>query len=173
MSESTIMKTIRSFSRPISVTELIETAKKDNEEVIRSVSMLCSQQKLYEKNLTENVSMIWENKSMCDACQPFANVTPQKSFKIPFGSYSTPLSVSEATGKIEADVKVAKEKLFNLECQLEMYSDKDERLQLYITKLHEYNEIKDTGIILIGKLAEVESLTTVDLYKAFGLQVED
>ena len=110
---------------------------------------------------------------MRDACQTFANVTPQKSFKIPFGSYSTPLSISEATGKIEADVKVAKEKLFNLECQLEMYSDKDERLQLYITKLHEYNEIKDTGIVLIGKLAEVESLTTVDLYKAFGLQVED
>lgn len=172
MSEINVMKAIRSFPRPVLLTELIKTTKQCDEEVFRSVSILCKEQKLCAKSLTKGVSIVWENTSMRDASQPFVSVTPQK-FKIPFASSSTPLSSHEATDKIAADIKVAKEKLHNLECQLEVYSDKDERLQLYISKLHEYNEIKDTGIVLIGKLAEVESLTTVDLYKAFGLQVED
>jgi len=171
MSEDDVMKVIRAFSRPVLLTEVIESTKQCQEEVIRNVSMLCKEQILCTMNLTETISIVWENKSMCESCQLFVNVTPQK-FKIPFAS-STPPSSHEATEKIAADVKVAKEKLYNLECQLEMYSDKDERLRLYISKLHEYNEIKDTGIVLIGKLAEVESLTTADLYKTFDLQVED
>ena len=168
MSELNVMKAIQTLSRPVLSTEISNTTKLCNEEVIRSVSILCKEQKLYTKKLAENISLVWESKT----CQPFVTVTPQK-FKIPFASSSTPLSSHEATEKIANDIKVASEKLWNLECHLEIYSDKDERLQLYISKLHEYNEIKDTGIVLIGKLAEVESLTTIDLYKAFGLQVED
>lgn len=168
-----VMKAIQSFSRPVLLTELLENTKKCNEEVMRSVSVLCKEERLCRKELTKTISIVWENKSVHNSCQPFTNVSPQKLFKIPFGSSSTPLSNHEATDKIEADIKVAKEKLYNLECQLEMYTDKDERLQLYINRLHEYNEIKDAGIVLIGKLAEVESLTTADLYKTFGLQIED
>ena len=170
MSEVNVMKAIRTFSRPVLSTEIIKTTQLSNEEVTRSISILCKKSKLYTKHLTENVSLVWENKNMLD--QPFVNVTPQK-FKVPFSSFSTPLSSHETTDKIAGDIKVAREKLQNLECHVEIYSDKDESLQLYISKLHEYNEIKDTGIVLIGKLAEVESLTTIDLYEAFGLQVED
>ena len=168
MSEINVMKAIQTFSRPVLSSEISSTTKLCNEEVIRSVSILCKEQKLYTKNLAEGISLVWESKT----CQPFVNITPQK-FKIPFASSSTPLSSHEATEKIANDIMVAREKLQNLECHLGIYSDINERLQLYISKLHEYNEIKDTGIVLIGKLAEVESLTTVDLYKAFGLQVED
>ena len=170
MSEVNVMKAIRTFSKPVSSTEITRATQLSNKEVIRSITILCKEHKLYTKQLTENVSLVWENKNMLD--QPFLNVTPQK-FKVPFASFSTPLRSHEATDKIADDIKVAREKLQSLECHLEIFSDKDERLQLYISKLHEYNEIKDTGIVLIGKLAEVESLTTVDLYKAFELQVED
>ena len=171
MSEE-VMKAVRTFPRPVLLAEVIESTKQCKEEVIRSVLMLCKEQRLCTKSLTENVSIVWENKSIHESCQPLLHVTPQK-FKIPFASSSTPSSSHEATEKIVTDITVAKEKLHNLECQLEVYSDNDERLQLHISKLHEYNEIKDTGIVLIGKLAEVESLTTADLYKTFDLQVED
>lgn len=170
---STVMKTVRNFSRPVLLTELLQTMKQCNEEVVRSVSILCKEQRLCVKALTENVSVVWENKMANESDQRLVTVTPQKQFKIPFASVSTPSSSRETTEEVVADITVAREKLHHLECQLERYSEKDERLQLYISKLHEYNEIKDTGIVLMGKLAEVESLTTADLYKAFGLQVED
>ena len=46
-------------------------------------------------------------------------------------------------------------------------------LQSHIEKLHEYNEIKDVGQILLGKLAEVEGVTSTQLYGRFGLQLDD
>ena len=171
MSEINIMKVIQSFSRPVLLAELVETTKQCNEEVVRCVSLLCTEQKLYMKNLSKDTFIVWENKNVRDTFQRFADSTPQRLFKIPFASSPTPQCSHEATEEI--DVKITKEKLYNLECQLQNYSDSDVRLQLYISKLHEYNEIKDTGIVLIGKLAEVESLTTANLYETFGLQVED
>ena len=172
MSEIDVMKVIQSFPRPVLLAELIETTKQCHEEITRCVSILCKEQKLCMKKLTKDVFVVWESKNVHDTCEQFVNITPQKLFKIPFASSSTQSSC-EATEEIAADVKIVKEKLYNLECQVQKYSDRDERLQLYISKLHEYNEIKDTGIVLIGKLAEVESLTTADLYGTFGLQVED
>lgn len=171
MSENSVMEAVRSFSRPILLTEITECTKLSDEEVTRSVSLLCKDQKLCTKSLTKSLYIVWENKSV-ESSRTFINVTPQKMFKKSFNS-PTPLSSGEEQKDIIADVEAAKVKLCNLECQLEVYSEKDKRLQLYIRKLHEYNEIKDTAIVLIGKLAEVESLTITDLYEAFGLQIED
>ena len=50
---------------------------------------------------------------------------------------------------------------------------REEDLQLHIQALHEYNEIKDAGQILLGKLAEVERTTTASLYEKFGLSLDD
>ncbi|RDD38712.1 DNA repair protein SWI5-like protein [Trichoplax sp. H2] len=49
----------------------------------------------------------------------------------------------------------------------------EEDLALFIDKLHQYNEIKDIGQILLGKLAEVEGVLVKDLYDRFGLDMED
>jgi len=46
-------------------------------------------------------------------------------------------------------------------------------LQLYIEKLHEYNEIKDIAQMVIGRLAIQLETTTRDVYKKFGLSPED
>ena len=167
MSEDDAIKVIRSFPRPVMLAELMETFKACNEEITRSISELCKDQKLFMKDLTSNISIVWENKYV------HGNTTSQKLLHIPFSSSSALHNSCESLEEIVADVKIAKEKLYNLECQLQMFSNKDDRLQFYISKLHEYNEIKDTGITLIGKLAEVEFLTTADLYEIFGLQIED
>ncbi|KXJ29188.1 DNA repair protein SWI5 homolog [Exaiptasia diaphana] len=55
---------------------------------------------------------------------------------------------------------------------LQQEYDVDE-LQEHIDKLHEYNDIKDVGQMLIGKLAEIDGKTTKSLYEEFGLDIDD
>ncbi|KAJ3154151.1 swi5-like zinc finger protein [Geranomyces michiganensis] len=43
----------------------------------------------------------------------------------------------------------------------------------HIKRLHDYNEVKDTGQMLLGKLAECEGTTTRSMYKRFDLAVDD
>ena len=43
----------------------------------------------------------------------------------------------------------------------------------YIDLLHRYNELKDAGQILLGKLAEIEGVTTKDMYERYSLDLED
>ncbi len=47
-----------------------------------------------------------------------------------------------------------------------------EELKTHIDTLHEYNEMKDTGQVLLGKLAEVETTTTAQLYSRYGLKLD-
>lgn len=49
----------------------------------------------------------------------------------------------------------------------------EDELQAHIDKLHEYNEVKDMGQILLGKIAEVEGTTTAAVYERFGLDFAD
>jgi len=170
--EQVILHCVRSFTRPILLTELKENIKlyQNREEVSTCVSEMCRKQKLCSKRVTEKECFLWENK---DSSLPLVNVTPRKPFRIPRSSNSTPQRSSELTDCAIEEVEAAKEKLHSLECEVKKYSNYKEKLQLHIRKLHEYNEIKDSGIVLIGKLAEVECLTTTDLYEAFDLQFED
>ena len=46
-------------------------------------------------------------------------------------------------------------------------------LQAHINALHDYNEIKDTGQLLLGKMAELEGTTTTSLYERFGLELDN
>ncbi|KAK3782513.1 hypothetical protein RRG08_061743 [Elysia crispata] len=46
-------------------------------------------------------------------------------------------------------------------------------LQVHIDKLHEYNEIKDVGQMVLGRIAVIEGLQTKDLYQRYGLDIKD
>ncbi|XP_072015493.1 uncharacterized protein [Amphiura filiformis] len=46
-------------------------------------------------------------------------------------------------------------------------------LQIHMRKMHEYNELKDMGQMLLGKIAFIEGVTTKDLYNKYGLDLED
>ncbi|KAM6431297.1 DNA repair protein SWI5 homolog isoform 1-T3 [Liasis olivaceus] len=48
-----------------------------------------------------------------------------------------------------------------------------EELENHITLLHEYNEIKDVGQMLLGKLAVIRGVTTKELYPEFDLDLND
>lgn len=49
----------------------------------------------------------------------------------------------------------------------------ESELDLHVKALHEYNEIKDVGQVLLGKLAESLGMTTSDMYERFSLDLED
>lgn len=49
----------------------------------------------------------------------------------------------------------------------------EEELDAHIALLHEYNEMKDAGQMLLGKLAEIREITTKELYPEFGLELSD
>ncbi|XP_033642830.1 uncharacterized protein LOC117302940 [Asterias rubens] len=49
----------------------------------------------------------------------------------------------------------------------------EDELRTHITKMHEYNELKDTGQMILGKIAMIDGVTTKDLYERFGLELND
>ncbi|XP_031805192.1 DNA repair protein SWI5 homolog, partial [Sarcophilus harrisii] len=46
-------------------------------------------------------------------------------------------------------------------------------LEDHISLLHEYNDIKDVGQMLMGKLARIRGVTTKELYPEFDLDMND
>jgi hypothetical protein len=46
-------------------------------------------------------------------------------------------------------------------------------IQDYIKLLHEYNEVKDAGQILFGKLAELQGKTTKAIYHEFDVDINE
>ncbi|XP_054980126.1 DNA repair protein SWI5 homolog, partial [Sorex araneus] len=48
-----------------------------------------------------------------------------------------------------------------------------EELDEHISRLHEYNDLKDVGQMLLGKLAVLRGVTTKELYAEFDLDLND
>ncbi|EPQ17172.1 DNA repair protein SWI5 like protein [Myotis brandtii] len=48
-----------------------------------------------------------------------------------------------------------------------------DELEDHISQLHEYNDIKDAGQMLLGKLAVIRGVATKELYPEFGLDMSD
>ncbi|KAM4876483.1 DNA repair protein SWI5 homolog [Thomomys bottae] len=48
-----------------------------------------------------------------------------------------------------------------------------DELDDHISQLHEYNDIKDVGQMLLGKLAMIRGVTTKELYPEFDLDMSD
>lgn len=81
---------------------------------------------------------------------------------------------STDTESLSKEVHSLRERLKEVEEEIASFPEayREDELQLHIEKLHEYNEMKDTGQVLIGKIAEVNGTTTAALYEEFGLQLD-
>uniref|UniRef100_A0A2R9ASE6 DNA repair protein SWI5 homolog n=1 Tax=Pan paniscus TaxID=9597 RepID=A0A2R9ASE6_PANPA len=77
---------------------------------------------------------------------------------------------------LHLDIQKLKEKRHMLDketSQLVSEGYSVDELEDYITQLHEYNDIKDVGQMLMGKLAVIRGVTTKELYPEFGLDMND
>lgn len=79
------------------------------------------------------------------------------------------------TGDSEDEVERLKQELREVDAEINGLSRdySEHELQRHIDKLHEYNEIKDVGQMLMGRLAELQGTTTNSVYGQFGLGIED
>ena len=73
------------------------------------------------------------------------------------------------------DILKLKETVERLESEVGLMAEEysEEELQQHIDRLHEYNEVKDMGQLLLGKLAEVEGTTTAAIYQRFELELDN
>ncbi|XP_012576799.1 PREDICTED: DNA repair protein SWI5 homolog isoform X2 [Condylura cristata] len=79
-------------------------------------------------------------------------------------------------GSLPFDIQKLKEKRDTLDKEIaqlvsEGYSVAE--LDDHISQLHEYNDIKDVGQALLGKLAVIRGVATKELYPEFDLDVDD
>ncbi|XP_064638870.1 DNA repair protein SWI5 homolog isoform X1 [Lineus longissimus] len=74
------------------------------------------------------------------------------------------------------EIKTLEEREKNVTAQINQLCEeglKEEELVIHIEKLHEYNEIKDIGLVLIGRIALQQGVTTKQLYGRFHLNLDD
>nr|XP_060613159.1 DNA repair protein SWI5 homolog isoform X1 [Anolis sagrei ordinatus] len=113
--------------------------------------------------------------------RPFQRRTPlgaQRNCNTSFKSPVPSLRVCQPADKetLQWEIEELKNKSISLDKEIapllaEGYSL--EELENHIALLHEYNEIKDTGQMLLGRLAVIRGVTTKELYPEFGLDLND
>nr|XP_046230211.1 DNA repair protein SWI5 homolog [Scatophagus argus] len=103
--------------------------------------------------------------------------TPFSKFKKVHSNFKSPLQVSESAkvspAEEVAELERRREQLDTEIAQLEAEGYSVEELEHHIDKLHEYNDIKDIGQLLLGRIAALKGTTTRDLYSHFGLELDD
>ena len=85
-------------------------------------------------------------------------------------------SVEQYSKQLARDVEKIKTQLKEIDRNIEELSASgfcEEELKSHIDALHEYNEMKDVGQMLLGKIAEIEGTTTTALYDRFGLNLDN
>ncbi|XP_029372004.1 DNA repair protein SWI5 homolog [Echeneis naucrates] len=92
-------------------------------------------------------------------------------------SFKSPTQVTKSAkvspAEEVAELKRRRDQLDTDIAQLEAEGYSVEELEHHIDKLHEYNDIKDIGQSLLGRIAALRGTTTRDLYSHFGLDLDD
>ncbi|XP_060138971.1 DNA repair protein SWI5 homolog [Zootoca vivipara] len=117
------------------------------------------------------------------SARPFLRRTPvgtpracSARFKSPVPSSPTTCQPASDEDALQREIEELKRKDLALDqeiAQLTAEGYSPEELETHISLLHEYNEIKDAGQMLLGRLAVIRGVTTKELYPEFELDVND
>ena len=182
---------LRQLEEPKTKDEIIEelSGTVSREDVEKSVQELAENGDMVCKCLSEGSTLLYWRPTKSDLQ---ANKTPggrlrqhstrsRLSFKSPaklVSSSSSEAMCRDTSSNLES---LAKE-ILQLRKQLEAANREivelstdyhEDELQDHIERLHQYNEIKDVGQMLLGKIAEVEGTTTAAVHERFGLNIDD
>ncbi|KAJ3130304.1 swi5-like zinc finger protein [Nowakowskiella sp. JEL0407] len=190
MNKSDILNFCNAYSRPFTYKELIRDlsssvlsdnlTQDDIESLLNDLvlnSLLFKTTVNFSNNPTDSTATetsFESNKSIVYWSPDLHNRkrTPEK--------IQTQPSKDEKSEKEEKELKELKAKLLDLKTQLgeiqkEIGSEVNiENLHaLHIKRMHDYNEIKDAGQLVLGKLAELSGKTTKEMYEQFELDLDD
>ncbi|XP_066569229.1 DNA repair protein SWI5 homolog [Amia ocellicauda] len=97
-------------------------------------------------------------------------------FKSPLQTSNTSQSPAALQSSVEKEVEDLKKRQGELDLEITQLQTEGlcvEELDQHISLLHEYNDIKDTGQMLLGRLAAIRGVTTKDVYRDFSMDLED
>lgn len=141
---------------------------------------LTSESQSSENNCSASTSVLAEVSTTPegkDLKQRTLKRTPFSKFQKVNSTFKSPLQVSEDAKVSPAEemeeLERRREQLDAEIIQLEAQGYNEKELEHHINMLHEYNDIKDIGQSLLGRIAALRGTTTRDLYSHFGLELED
>ncbi|EHA99962.1 hypothetical protein GW7_01922, partial [Heterocephalus glaber] len=108
--------------------------------------------------------------------EPGLSRSCRRAFRSPRPSPKSGQADGTSEESLHLDVEKLKEKRDTLDKEISQLISEGYRvdeLEEHISQLHEYNDIKDVGQMLLGKLAVIRGVTTKELYPEFNLDVND
>nr|XP_031305393.1 DNA repair protein SWI5 homolog [Camelus dromedarius] len=108
--------------------------------------------------------------------QPGLSKSCRGAFRSPRPSPKSGQADGASEDSLHLDIQKLKEKRDMLDKEISQLTSEGysvDELEDHISQLHEYNDIKDVGQMLLGKLAVIRGVTTKELYPEFGLDVND
>uniref|UniRef100_A0A8C8XXS7 DNA repair protein SWI5 homolog n=2 Tax=Panthera TaxID=9688 RepID=A0A8C8XXS7_PANLE len=108
--------------------------------------------------------------------QPGLSKSCRGAFQSPRPSPKSGQADGGSEDSLHLDIQKLKEKRDLLDTEISQLISEGysvDELEDHISQLHEYNDIKDVGQMLLGKLAVIRGVTTKELYAEFGLDMND
>ncbi|CAG8481958.1 8984_t:CDS:2 [Paraglomus brasilianum] len=119
-----------------------------------------------------------EHKGVKRKSLPESDITSIESDPKALAEKTKPIYAKQTL--LQSQIKSLEERLNALKAgetetmkQFDGATDIQKILNAHYKRIHEYNEIKDVGQMLLGKCAEIEGTTTREMYKKFGVDIED
>eukprot|EP00741_Cyanophora_paradoxa_P011610 tig00020563_g11218.t1 len=78
-------------------------------------------------------------------------------------------SSSVAPAEVKDSAEDLKKEIADLDAEIAKWEERDREINRHIDRLHRYNDIKDAGQKMLGRLAEIHGTTTKEMYKQFDV----
>lgn len=161
--EAAVLKFLDAQQRPVLREEIIANVKEASDTLI-----------------SEAINRLLQTQKINTFCVPLDNLQKELYF-FWINRKKSNISVEQDRQKVAADsvsdsIAMLKKQIAELDKEIEELEKAGAREKPpadLIEKLHDYNDMKDAGQALLGCLAQLEGTTTKQMYRKFGLNMDD